>query len=310
MSFNKSSLLVIPYHVLYEEGMQLSYVKVFIEIFSLWHSGRPCFISNSEFARRTNLSDSSVRDAIRFLESTGKIKRVFRDGRRFLEQPHVAIEFSDDMKEKVEDSPDLNQNKDESKLNKMGVELVTGGCRNSNRGGVTNSTHNKTSNNKTNINKELNTYSSNNTSELSNGSREIPTCATNVARDIEDASFSNSLQKANRKKQTQDALEFTRFDEFMSYYPRKQNRLVTQKIWKRKNMEEKADVIISHVKKMNETQWKGKELVFIPLPSTYLNGERWNDEILSSEPSSTNPNQSELLRIFNKFSKGGLNCEL
>ena len=40
-----------------------------------------------------------------------------------------------------------------------------------------------------------------------------------------------------------------------------------------------VDVLISAYKKQWETKWKGKELRFVPHLATWLNNERWNDEI-------------------------------
>lgn len=73
------------------------------------------------------------------------------------------------------------------------------------------------------------------------------------------------------------------FDEFWAAYPRKENRLKAMKTWQSHGLDEKADVIIEDVirRAMFHKQWKTKE--FIPMATTYLNGERWNDEIICEE---------------------------
>ena len=68
------------------------------------------------------------------------------------------------------------------------------------------------------------------------------------------------------------------FDRFWEEYPQKVKKKQAQEIWKRKKLDIKADLIISDVEKRLalDARWKGG---FIPDPTTYLNGERWNDEI-------------------------------
>lgn len=78
-------------------------------------------------------------------------------------------------------------------------------------------------------------------------------------------------------------LPVSSFDEFWAAYPRKENRLKAMKIWQSHNLDEKADVIIADVlaRRANHKQWQSKE--FVPMATTYLNGERWNDEIYQGE---------------------------
>lgn len=71
------------------------------------------------------------------------------------------------------------------------------------------------------------------------------------------------------------------FEEFWEAYPRKQDKQKARNVWLRKKLDAKIDMIkLDLLKRMtNDVQWlSSKE--FIPLPSTYLNGERWNDEII------------------------------
>ena len=43
---------------------------------------------------------------------------------------------------------------------------------------------------------------------------------------------------------------------------------------------ELAETIISHVERRNETEWRGKDKQYIPLPATFLNQQRWTDELM------------------------------
>jgi len=72
-----------------------------------------------------------------------------------------------------------------------------------------------------------------------------------------------------------------RFDEFWGAWPkyqRKTGKKKAQDIWKRKALDSKADIIIANVRERaaRDPQWLDG---FDPLPSTYLNGEQWDEDI-------------------------------
>jgi hypothetical protein len=66
------------------------------------------------------------------------------------------------------------------------------------------------------------------------------------------------------------------FDRWWSEYPKKVGKKPTKAIWKR--ITPNADLLITDIQKRlaGDDQWKSG---FIPNPSTYLNQERWTDEI-------------------------------
>ena len=70
----------------------------------------------------------------------------------------------------------------------------------------------------------------------------------------------------------------SRFDEFWTEYPRREAKAQALKTWKSKNLDVLADQIIADVKrrKAEHGAWLDG---FVPHASTYLNGERWTDEI-------------------------------
>ena len=70
----------------------------------------------------------------------------------------------------------------------------------------------------------------------------------------------------------------SRFEEWWKIYPKKVKKADAKKKWKLKKLDTKADTLIADVANRiaNDSQWAGG---FIPHPTTYLNGERWNDEI-------------------------------
>jgi len=73
------------------------------------------------------------------------------------------------------------------------------------------------------------------------------------------------------------AIPKKRFDEFWAVYPIKREKKKALDAWRRKKLDLIADEIIQDVndRKLNDKQWaQGYE----PHPTTYINGERWDDE--------------------------------
>ena len=66
------------------------------------------------------------------------------------------------------------------------------------------------------------------------------------------------------------------FDEFWAVYPKKRKKKTALDIWRRKKPD--ASVLIADVRARlaGDKQWLGG---FVPDPTTYLNGERWNDDM-------------------------------
>jgi len=69
-----------------------------------------------------------------------------------------------------------------------------------------------------------------------------------------------------------------RFAEFWNAYPKKVKKAESMRKWKSKHLDDKADEIIAdiQIRLADDKRWKDG---FIPDPTTYLNGERWNDEV-------------------------------
>ena len=67
------------------------------------------------------------------------------------------------------------------------------------------------------------------------------------------------------------------FEKFWKEYPNKENKKKAKEIWKRKNLDSSLQEIIDFIKKARETdRWKKG---IIPHPTTFLNQERWEDDL-------------------------------
>lgn len=74
-----------------------------------------------------------------------------------------------------------------------------------------------------------------------------------------------------------------RFEEWWSVYPKKTGKKPAREKWKAKRLDERADVLIADVQLRAGTDRKWLA-GFVPNPTTYINQERWNDEIERDPP--------------------------
>lgn len=79
-----------------------------------------------------------------------------------------------------------------------------------------------------------------------------------------------------------------RFPEFWSVYPEKKGRAAAEKKWRARGLDQIADRIIDHVRKMIATDidWKRG---YVPHGSTYINGDRWEDVPKTNGPPAASP---------------------
>ena len=70
------------------------------------------------------------------------------------------------------------------------------------------------------------------------------------------------------------------FNLFWVEYPRKQDKKKAFITWDKLKLYDIADKLIEDVKKRKDSdpQWRNKQ--YVPLATTYFNGERWEDEII------------------------------
>jgi len=110
--------------------------------------------------------------------------------------------------------------------------------------------------------------------------------------------INSEVKEEKRIEQNRKTLgQKNNFDLFWSVYPRKVKKREALDVWKRKKLDSKFQVLISDVENrlQKDDAWKNG---FIPHPTTYLRGERWNDEI--QKPVAREPevnSKSQILRV-------------
>ena len=76
------------------------------------------------------------------------------------------------------------------------------------------------------------------------------------------------------------------FADFWQVYPRKTAKQPSQKAWLKLNIKDQMKAIKDCIPRYKDTPKQ-----FIPHASTYLNQERWDEEIITEEPTSNAPPQ-------------------
>lgn len=91
------------------------------------------------------------------------------------------------------------------------------------------------------------------------------------------------LEREPRQRRQRPVNKLKNFEKFWNEYPKRRNRKDAEWIWQREDLDEIADEIIAVVKAYAKTNdWTKDGGKFVPLPTTFLNQERWKDEIQSN----------------------------
>jgi DNA-binding transcriptional regulator YhcF (GntR family) len=86
------------------------------------------------------------------------------------------------------------------------------------------------------------------------------------------------------------------FDEFWKAYPRKTNKGFARKVFEKLKVDDAMlTKMLQAIYVQNKNVWKDKDQQYIPHPSTWLNGERWDDEVVVKPMSASD---REKARIF------------
>ena len=85
----------------------------------------------------------------------------------------------------------------------------------------------------------------------------------------------NSVQNASASKAIEES-----FARFWSAYPKKQGKQDAFKAFKKASAKVNEEVMLESLEAWKASeQWKKEKGKYIPMASTWLNGERWNDEL-------------------------------
>lgn len=122
---------------------------------------------------------------------------------------------------------------------------------------------------------------------------DVNTCKhllTQLANKEEETDKDKDIKSLGRQATASDG-----FDQFWDVYPKKRKKKMSLDIWKRNKLAGKAAQIYADVlnRKQQDRRWLEG---YVPDPPTYLNGERWADEIEGARQS-IDPYMAEMERI-------------
>lgn len=134
----KSAFFIVPSRILDLPGLQLSYLRVYETVFQFWNHGKECYLNKKAIKERTGISsDSTIKDAFIFFEIHGEMKRITKNGKRYLVQPTTKLKINQ-----------LDKSKQGGPLSRPGGAAKSAG------GGALSRPHNIKNINKKNNNKE------------------------------------------------------------------------------------------------------------------------------------------------------------
>lgn len=142
-----------------------------------------------------------------------------------------------------------------------------------------------------------NKYNNNNNNNNIYAQSEID-ADTTLSKSVDD---NTSKQKKSPSNKKNDEIYIQRFDKFWEIYPKKKDKAKARQKWlKLKPNDELFNKIITAVKEQAQSdQWQKDDGQYIPYPSTWLNGERWNDEIKKAVHITPPPKEEEYKPVGN-----------
>jgi len=96
----------------------------------------------------------------------------------------------------------------------------------------------------------------------------------------EDKETKEEKKREKERKRASEKIMISNFDRFYKLYPKKIGKQKAKEAWKKQNSYlPEISVIIRAVKKqIKSSQWQ--KIKYIPLPATWINGRRWEDEVI------------------------------
>ena len=94
-------------------------------------------------------------------------------------------------------------------------------------------------------------------------------------------------EKPKKVKPIVTEIDTTLFDSFWALYPKKQNKAMANKLFMRLPTDEQQ-LAVSNIERL----FANTPIQYVPMPSTYINNKRWNDEI-NTNPLTQKPQDEE-----------------
>lgn len=251
------------YHVLFKVGLKPNEVHTLSIILSFNKAGQDYSGSCNFLSKELNITSRTALNTLTSLINKGFIKKqaskggnvsIYSVNEKFLKDIFLNYEKNSQLTNKENT---VNYEKNSQKLCKIftvNYEKIT---------------HNK------------NIYKNNNKNIYAHSENE------QVYNHESDNHSSNTIKQETKnkaiKKQNKELneLQEKQFDKFWQAYPKKVSKKQAQKSWKKINPSlELFEKILKALEMVKQTeQWKKDNGKYVPYPATWLNQERWTDEI-------------------------------
>lgn len=255
------------YHVLFKVGLKPNEVHTLSIILSFNKAGQVYNGSYGFLCKELNITSKTALNALNSLIDKGFIKKQASKGGN-VSIYSVNEKFLKDIFLNYENFSQLTDNKPLQNVTVKHKKTSQKQWKNStvNSGEIP---HNK------------NIYKNNNKNIYAHSENE------QVYNHESDNHSSNTIKQETKnkaiKKQNKELneLQEKQFDKFWQAYPRKVSKKEAQKSWKKINPSlELFEKILKALEMVKQTeQWKKDNGKYVPYPATWLNQERWTDEI-------------------------------
>jgi len=104
----QDTFYIIPRYIRHLHGMTLAYLDIYETIFQFWNKNKTCFLGEDALCERTGYKRAVIYKALSFFESHNELKRVKKNGKRYLIKPEKIIETDCSEIEPTSTAVDLN----------------------------------------------------------------------------------------------------------------------------------------------------------------------------------------------------------
>jgi len=81
-----------------------------------------------------------------------------------------------------------------------------------------------------------------------------------------------------------EPIDETAFDKWYAIYPKKQARATAEKAWQKLKLDRLSTTIILRTQNFVDAYTAQGKLDYLPMPATFLNQRRWEDELAKPKP--------------------------
>lgn len=257
------------YHVLFKVGLKPNEVHTLSIILSFNKAGQDYIGSCNFLSKELNITSRTALNTLTSLINKGFIRKQASKGGN-VSIYSINEKFLKDIFLNYENFSQLTDNKDVVNYEKNSQKL----CKNFTVN-YENFSHNK------------NIYKNNNKNIYAHSENEQVYNHEDDKQKESDNHSSNTIKQETKnkaiKKQNKELneLQEKQFDKFWQAYPKKVSKKQAQKSWKKINPSlELFEKILKALEMVKQTeQWKKDNGKYVPYPATWLNQERWTDEI-------------------------------